>query len=50
MIRDVLNLSEMAMISSSTFCLGKYRALRCSIESVHRSSSEFQDVTALLDR
>ncbi|XP_053184264.1 protein mono-ADP-ribosyltransferase PARP4 [Scomber japonicus] len=46
LIRDVLNVSEMTLRSPT--CLGKYRALRCSIEAVPPSSSEFQDVTALL--
>ncbi|XP_073329534.1 protein mono-ADP-ribosyltransferase PARP4 [Pagrus major] len=48
LIRDVLNVSEMTLRSPVPSCLGKYRALRCSIETVPRSSSEFQAVTALL--
>ncbi|KAM9347781.1 protein mono-ADP-ribosyltransferase PARP4 [Symphorus nematophorus] len=48
LIRDVLNVSEMTLRSPMPTCLGKYRALRCSIETVSRGSSEFQAVTALL--
>ncbi|KAM7406936.1 hypothetical protein PAMA_002913 [Pampus argenteus] len=48
LIRDVLNMSEMTLRSPVLSCLGKYRALRCSIEAVPPSSSEFQAVTALL--
>lgn len=47
-IRDVLNVSEMTLRSPAPSSVGKYRALRCSIEAVPCSSSEFQDVTALL--
>ncbi|XP_038577203.1 protein mono-ADP-ribosyltransferase PARP4 isoform X26 [Micropterus salmoides] len=48
LIRDVLNVSEMTLRSPVPSCLGKYRALRCSIETVPPSSSEFQAVTSLL--
>ncbi|XP_067460380.1 protein mono-ADP-ribosyltransferase PARP4 [Thunnus thynnus] len=48
LIRDVLNVSEMTLRSPAPSCLGKYRALRCSIELVPPNSPEFQDVTALL--
>ncbi|KAK2840214.1 hypothetical protein Q5P01_013954 [Channa striata] len=48
LLRDVLNVSEMTLRSPMPSCLGKYRALRCSIETVPSSSSEFQAVTALL--
>lgn len=48
LIRDVLNVSEMILRSPAPSTLGKYRALRCSIEAVPTSSSEFQDVAALL--
>ncbi|KAI3355671.1 hypothetical protein L3Q82_004263 [Scortum barcoo] len=48
LIRDVLSVSEMTLGSPVPSCLGKYRALRCSIEAVDPSSSEFQAVTALL--
>uniref|UniRef100_A0A671Z3J8 Poly [ADP-ribose] polymerase n=1 Tax=Sparus aurata TaxID=8175 RepID=A0A671Z3J8_SPAAU len=48
LIRDVLNVSEMTLRSPVPSCLGKYRALRCSIETVPHSSSEFQAVSALL--
>uniref|UniRef100_A0A3Q3X3W0 Poly [ADP-ribose] polymerase n=1 Tax=Mola mola TaxID=94237 RepID=A0A3Q3X3W0_MOLML len=44
LIRDILNVSEMTLGSQQPSCLGKYRALRCSIEAVPPSSSEFQDV------
>ncbi|TKS67666.1 Poly [ADP-ribose] polymerase 4 [Collichthys lucidus] len=48
LIRDVLNVSEMTLRSPVPSCVGKYRALRCSIETVPHSSSEFQAVSALL--
>ncbi|KAE8299772.1 Poly [ADP-ribose] polymerase 4 [Larimichthys crocea] len=48
LIRDVLNVSEMTLRSPVPSCVGKYRALRCSIETVPPSSSEFQAVSALL--
>ncbi|XP_035532220.1 protein mono-ADP-ribosyltransferase PARP4 [Morone saxatilis] len=48
LIRDVLNVSEMTLRSPAPSCVGKYRALRCSIETVPPSSSEFQAVNALL--
>ncbi|XP_056145219.1 protein mono-ADP-ribosyltransferase PARP4 isoform X2 [Lampris incognitus] len=48
LIRDVLNVSEMTSQSASPSCLGKYRALRCSIERVPFDSTEFQAVNSLL--
>uniref|UniRef100_A0A8D3C5X7 Poly [ADP-ribose] polymerase n=1 Tax=Scophthalmus maximus TaxID=52904 RepID=A0A8D3C5X7_SCOMX len=42
LIRDVLNVSEMSLRSPAPSCVGKYRALRCSIETVPPGSSEFQ--------
>lgn len=48
LIRDVLNVSEMTLTTSSPTCLGKYRALRCSVEAVPSGSKEFQDVAAQL--
>ncbi|XP_040003872.1 protein mono-ADP-ribosyltransferase PARP4 isoform X2 [Xiphias gladius] len=48
LIRDVLNVSETTLRSPAPSCLGKYRALRCSIETVPRTSSEFRAATALL--
>uniref|UniRef100_A0A3B4UNQ4 Poly [ADP-ribose] polymerase n=1 Tax=Seriola dumerili TaxID=41447 RepID=A0A3B4UNQ4_SERDU len=42
LIRDLLNVSEMTLRSPAPSCLGNYRALRCSIETVPSSSSEFQ--------
>ncbi|XP_076603579.1 protein mono-ADP-ribosyltransferase PARP4 [Chaetodon auriga] len=48
LIRDILNVSEMTLRSPVPSCVGKYRALRCSIDTVPPSSSEFQVVTALL--
>ncbi|XP_028249031.1 protein mono-ADP-ribosyltransferase PARP4 isoform X2 [Parambassis ranga] len=44
LIRDVLNMSEVTLRSPVPSCLGKYRALRCSIEMVPPSSAEFQAV------
>ncbi|XP_075886999.1 protein mono-ADP-ribosyltransferase PARP4 [Nelusetta ayraudi] len=49
LLRDILSLNEVAVISTPCFSLGKYRALRCSIEEVPSDSAEFQDVAALLD-
>lgn len=46
--RDVLNLSETTLRSSAPSCLGKYRALRCSVENVPADSWEFLDVAAQL--
>ncbi|KAL3969422.1 cell cycle related kinase [Sarotherodon galilaeus] len=48
LIRDVLNASEMTLRSPTPSTVGKYRALRCSVETVPPSSSEFQAVTNLL--
>ncbi|CAG08214.1 unnamed protein product [Tetraodon nigroviridis] len=48
LIRDLLNVSEMTLRSSAPSCLGKYRALRCSLEAVPPNSSEFLDVAAQL--
>ncbi|XP_014186365.1 protein mono-ADP-ribosyltransferase PARP4 isoform X2 [Haplochromis burtoni] len=48
LIRDVLNASEMTLRSPTPSTVGKYRALRCSVETVPPSSSEFQAVTDLL--
>uniref|UniRef100_A0A8D3C5K4 Poly [ADP-ribose] polymerase n=1 Tax=Scophthalmus maximus TaxID=52904 RepID=A0A8D3C5K4_SCOMX len=48
LIRDVLNVSEMSLRSPAPSCVGKYRALRCSIETVPPGSSEFQVVTTPL--
>nr|XP_020444064.1 poly [ADP-ribose] polymerase 4 isoform X2 [Monopterus albus] len=48
LIRDVLNVSEMTLRSPAPSCVGKFRALRCSIDTIPPRSSEFQAVTALL--
>ncbi|KAM9850760.1 protein mono-ADP-ribosyltransferase PARP4 isoform 2-T2 [Aulostomus maculatus] len=48
LIRDILNVSEMTLGSPVPSSLGKYRALRCCIETVPPNSSEFQAVTGLL--
>ncbi|KAM9343986.1 LOW QUALITY PROTEIN: protein mono-ADP-ribosyltransferase PARP4 [Pholidichthys leucotaenia] len=48
LMRDVLNVSELSWKSPTPSCVGKYRALRCSIETVPLNSPEFQDVTNLL--
>ncbi|KAM8854716.1 protein mono-ADP-ribosyltransferase PARP4 isoform 2-T2 [Spinachia spinachia] len=48
LIRDVLSVSEITMGSSAPSSLGKYRAMRCSIDAVPPDTSEFQAVTALL--
>uniref|UniRef100_A0A8C6TK18 Poly [ADP-ribose] polymerase n=1 Tax=Neogobius melanostomus TaxID=47308 RepID=A0A8C6TK18_9GOBI len=46
-IRDILNVSEMTLGSTVPSSVGKYRALRCSIEAVPKGSSEFETVTSL---
>uniref|UniRef100_A0A8C2ZUA1 Poly [ADP-ribose] polymerase n=1 Tax=Cyclopterus lumpus TaxID=8103 RepID=A0A8C2ZUA1_CYCLU len=48
LIRDVLNVSESTLRSAAPSSLGKYRALRCGIETVPPDAPEFQAVTALL--
>ncbi|XP_035770641.1 protein mono-ADP-ribosyltransferase PARP4, partial [Neolamprologus brichardi] len=48
LIRDVLNASEMTLRSPAPSTVGKYRALRCSVETVPPGSSEFRAVTDLL--
>uniref|UniRef100_A0AAY4D8I0 Poly [ADP-ribose] polymerase n=1 Tax=Denticeps clupeoides TaxID=299321 RepID=A0AAY4D8I0_9TELE len=48
LVRDVMSVSEATMRSPSPTSLGKYRALRCSIECVPSGSSEFLSVTRLL--
>ncbi|XP_072542116.1 protein mono-ADP-ribosyltransferase PARP4 [Salminus brasiliensis] len=48
LIRDILNMSEATLGNPSPSSLGKYRALRCSIELVQPQSSEFQSVSQLL--
>ncbi|XP_032423850.1 protein mono-ADP-ribosyltransferase PARP4 isoform X2 [Xiphophorus hellerii] len=48
LIRDVLNVSEMTLNDPKPSSVGKYRALRCHIEAIPRSSSVFQNVAALL--
>uniref|UniRef100_A0A3Q1GJ99 Poly [ADP-ribose] polymerase n=1 Tax=Acanthochromis polyacanthus TaxID=80966 RepID=A0A3Q1GJ99_9TELE len=48
LIRDVLTVSEMTLRNSSPSCVGKYRALRCSVETVPPGSSEFHAVTSQL--
>uniref|UniRef100_A0A3B5AK68 Poly [ADP-ribose] polymerase n=1 Tax=Stegastes partitus TaxID=144197 RepID=A0A3B5AK68_9TELE len=47
LIRDVLSVSEMTLRNPSPSCVGKYRALRCSIETVPPNGAEFQTVTSL---
>ncbi|XP_035988514.1 protein mono-ADP-ribosyltransferase PARP4 isoform X3 [Fundulus heteroclitus] len=48
LIRDVLNVSEMTLSSPELSSVGKYRALRCSIDAVSPSSAVFQNIAALL--
>ncbi|KAG7502647.1 poly [ADP-ribose] polymerase 4 isoform X1 [Solea senegalensis] len=48
LIRDVLNVTEMTLRSPTPSCVGKYRALRCCIETVPPRCSEFHAVTTLL--
>uniref|UniRef100_A0A3Q3BIU5 Poly [ADP-ribose] polymerase n=1 Tax=Kryptolebias marmoratus TaxID=37003 RepID=A0A3Q3BIU5_KRYMA len=48
LIRDVLSVSEMTLRSPEPSCVGKYRALRCSIEVLPPDSAAFQNVASLL--
>uniref|UniRef100_A0A8B9LMC2 Poly [ADP-ribose] polymerase n=1 Tax=Astyanax mexicanus TaxID=7994 RepID=A0A8B9LMC2_ASTMX len=48
LIRDILNMSEATLGNPSPSSLGKYRALRCSIDQVPPQSPEFQSVSQLL--
>ncbi|XP_037543091.1 protein mono-ADP-ribosyltransferase PARP4 [Nematolebias whitei] len=47
LIRDVLNVSEMTLRSPEPSCVGKYRALRCSIETLPPDSLAFQNIAGL---
>ncbi|XP_052421813.1 LOW QUALITY PROTEIN: protein mono-ADP-ribosyltransferase PARP4-like [Carassius gibelio] len=48
LIRDIVNVSEATLGSPSSSSLGKYRALRCSIEVVPPQNPEFHVVSQLL--
>uniref|UniRef100_A0A8C2CT03 Poly [ADP-ribose] polymerase n=1 Tax=Cyprinus carpio TaxID=7962 RepID=A0A8C2CT03_CYPCA len=48
LIRDIVNVSEATLGSPSPSSLGKYRALRCSIEVVPPQNPEFHVVSQLL--
>ncbi|KAL6484798.1 hypothetical protein MHYP_G00068430 [Metynnis hypsauchen] len=48
LIRDILSMSEATLGHPFPSSLGKYRALRCSIEQVPSQSPEFQSVCQLL--
>ncbi|XP_052004344.1 protein mono-ADP-ribosyltransferase PARP4-like [Xyrauchen texanus] len=48
LIRDIVNVSEVTLRSPSPSSLGKYRALRCSIEVVPPQNPEFHVVSQLL--
>ncbi|KAJ8350946.1 hypothetical protein SKAU_G00260760 [Synaphobranchus kaupii] len=48
LIRDMLKVSEATLWNPSPPCLGKYRALGCSIDRVPPESSEFLSVRSLL--
>ncbi|XP_043104064.1 protein mono-ADP-ribosyltransferase PARP4-like isoform X2 [Puntigrus tetrazona] len=48
LIRDIVNVSETTLGSPSPSSLGKYRALRCSIEVVPPQNPEFHVVSQLL--
>ncbi|TRY93758.1 hypothetical protein DNTS_023453 [Danionella cerebrum] len=48
LIRDIVNVSEASQGSPFLSSLGKYRALRCSIEAVPSQSPEFYTVSQLL--
>ncbi|KAM9801744.1 protein mono-ADP-ribosyltransferase PARP4 isoform 3-T4 [Syngnathus typhle] len=49
LIRDMLNVSEMTLRSPAPSCVGKFRALRCSIETVEPGCREYLTVSSLLD-
>ncbi|XP_060785558.1 protein mono-ADP-ribosyltransferase PARP4 isoform X2 [Neoarius graeffei] len=49
LIRDILNITEVNSGSTYPSSLGKYRALRCSIEQVPSQSPEFLSVCQLLE-
>ncbi|KAL1268029.1 hypothetical protein QQF64_033392 [Cirrhinus molitorella] len=48
LIRDIINVSEATLGSPSPSSLGKYRALRCSIEVVPPQNPEFHVVSQLI--
>ncbi|XP_017213366.2 protein mono-ADP-ribosyltransferase PARP4 [Danio rerio] len=48
LIRDIVNVSEATLGSPSPSSLGKYRALRCSIDFVPPENPEFHAVSKLL--
>ncbi|XP_036396735.1 protein mono-ADP-ribosyltransferase PARP4 [Megalops cyprinoides] len=48
LIRDMLKVSEATMWSSTPSCLGKYHALRCSIEHLSPDSPDYRNVRSLL--
>ncbi|KAG7467261.1 hypothetical protein MATL_G00151440 [Megalops atlanticus] len=48
LIRDMLKVSEATMWSSTPSCLGKYHALRCSIEHLSPDSPDYRSVRNLL--
>ncbi|XP_035248728.1 protein mono-ADP-ribosyltransferase PARP4 isoform X2 [Anguilla anguilla] len=48
LIRDMLKVSEATLWNPTASCLGKYRALRCSIEPVPPESPDFLSVSKLL--
>ncbi|XP_061917510.1 protein mono-ADP-ribosyltransferase PARP4 [Entelurus aequoreus] len=48
LIRDILNVSEMTLRSPAPSSVGKFRALRCSIETVDPGSDESRALTSLL--
>ncbi|XP_077392492.1 protein mono-ADP-ribosyltransferase PARP4 [Festucalex cinctus] len=49
LIRDILNVSEMTLRSPAPSCIGKFRALRCGIETVEPGCSEYRTVSSLLE-
>ncbi|XP_019715609.1 poly [ADP-ribose] polymerase 4, partial [Hippocampus comes] len=48
LIRDILNVSEMTLRSPAPSCIGKFRALRCSIETVEPGCREYRTVSSLV--
>ncbi|XP_062861653.1 protein mono-ADP-ribosyltransferase PARP4 [Trichomycterus rosablanca] len=48
LIRDILNMTELTLGNPDPSSLGKYRALRCSVEQMAPESPEFRSVSQLL--
>lgn len=49
LVRDMISVSEATDYSMSASTPAKYRALRCGIECLQGTSTEFQTVRQLID-